>query len=123
MCINTIVIIFAYSVHWLKIMLQRIPVQGLHNLFLFTDAKGNLVLVTYRDLTVQMRQWLKKIGITNHMSFSSHSLRRGGSCHAFNNDIPDSMIKLLGDWASNAYQHYIDLTVETRLKAWFLIPK
>ena len=110
-------------VKWLKIMLHRIPAQGLHNLFSFTDDNGLLVPVTHRDLTVQMRQWLKKIGIDDHMQFSSHSLRRGGTLHAFNHDVPDNMIKILGDWAGNAYRRYIDLTVETRLKAWFLIPK
>ena len=103
-------------------MLQRIPTNGLHNLFSFTHG-GVVLPVTYRDLTVQMRQWLKQIGVNNTKAYSSHSLRRGGMTHAFNNNIPEGMIKILEDWASDAYKRYIDLTVETRLKAWFLIPK
>ena len=109
-------------IRWLLVMLQRIPANGSHNLFSFTDG-GFVYPITYRDLTVQMRKWLKQIGIQDSKAYSSHSLRRGGITHAFENDIPENTIKILGDWASDAYKRYIDFTVETRLKAWFLIPK
>ena len=108
-------------IKWLLIMLKRILALGLHNLFSFYKH-GVIHPVTYRDLTVQLRQWLKDIGVKDYKAFSSHSLRRGSTSHAFNNNVPENMIKILGDWASDAYKRYIDLTVETRLKAWFLIP-
>ena len=111
-----------YPVRWLLIMLQRIPARGQHNLFSF-NKNNTVLLITYRDLTIQMRSWLKDIGIQEPKRFTSHSMRRGGITHAFENDIPGATIKILGDWASSAYKRYIDLTVETRLKAWVLIPK
>ena len=109
-------------VKWLLIMLRRIPAQGCHNLFSF-QKQGIIVPITYRDLTVQLRQWIKDIGITESKSFSSHSLRHGRITHTFENDVPENTIRILGDWASSAYKRYIDLIVETRLKVWFLIPK
>ena len=50
--------------------------------------------------------------------YSSHSLRRGGTTHAFNKGIPEQTIKVLGNWASQCFRKYIELTVETRLQAW-----
>ena len=107
---------------WLCIMVNRIPAGGTHNLFLFWH-NGLILLVTYRDLTIQMRKWLQLAGTEAPTTYSSHSLHRGGCLHAFENSVPESAIMILGDWVSQRYCRYIDLTVETRLKAWFLIPK
>ena len=63
------------------------------------------------------------VGVTNTKLFSSHSLRQGGCTHAFENNVPENTIKILGDWCSESYKRYIDLTVESRLKAWFLISR
>lgn len=39
---------------------------------------------------------------------SSHSLRRGGACHALACSFPTEIIKALGDWKSAAYLKYVD---------------
>ena len=106
-------------VKWCLFMLHKIPAKFHHNLFLYRE--GDVVLpVTYHDLTVQMHQWLKLIGISNFNRYSSHSLRRGGSMEAFENGVPEITIKTLGNWASNAYHRYIDCTLTNRLKAWVI---
>ena len=107
---------------WLLIMVNRIPAKGQHNLFSFNIGEM-VVPVTYRDLTVQMRRWLEEAGVPEPLGFSSHSLRCGGCTHAFENQISKTTIMVLGDWVSQSFRRYIDLTVETRLKAWFLLPK
>ena len=109
-------------VFWLLHMVQAIPASGSHNLFSF-QQNGVVLPVTYRDLTIQMRKWLELIGVSNATSFSSHSLCRGGTTHAFENNVPEQTIQLLGDWVSQSFCRYIDLTVKTRLKAWFLISR
>ena len=88
------------------------------NLFSFTQ-NGAVHLVTYHDLTIQMCKWLELMGVVNANSFSSHSLCRGGTTHAFENNVPEQTIQLLGDWVSQSFHRFIDLTVETQLKAWF----
>ena len=108
-------------VAWILYMVNRIPAQGYHNLFSFHDTHGDLVPVTYRDLTVQLRYWLEEIGIADTHRYSSHSLRRGGTTHAFNSRVPEHTIQQLGSWASAAYKKYIDITLKNRLKAWYLI--
>lgn len=39
---------------------------------------------------------------------SSHSFRRGGATHALSVGIPGEIIKVWGDWKSNAYLAYLD---------------
>ena len=97
-------------------MVQQITAPADANLFSFPQA-GNIVPVTYRDLTVQLRSWLSQIGVQNPEQYSSHSLRRGGTTHAFNNGLPEQTIQILGNWASQCYRRYIEITVETRLQA------
>ena len=109
-------------VKWLLKMIHRIPAHSTHNLFSYMGKNG-ITLVTYTDLTTQMRQWLKDVGVKDKMKFSSHSLRRGGTTHAFNCNLAEQTLKVLGNWASESYRRYIDLTVETRLRAWFKLSK
>ena len=83
------------QVDWLLYMVQRIPAQGFHNLFSFHNAQGELVPVTYADLTTQLRDWLERIGVQDVHTYSSHSLHRG-TMHAFNNKVPETTIQQLG---------------------------
>ena len=106
-------------VQWLLYMVRRIPAGPQHNLFSYIDHTGMVVPVTYHDLTVQLRDWLSQIGVQEVHHFSSHSLRCGGCTHAFNRKILEWVIQSLGMWASQAYKQYIDVTLESRLKAWY----
>jgi hypothetical protein len=58
--------------------------------------------------------------IVNHQFsklFSSHSFRRGGATLAAQTGISSSLIQLMGDWKSDAYNKYI---VEIMLFSQFL---
>ena len=107
-------------VDWLLFMVKRIPSLPQHNLFSFWQD-GQILLVMYRDLTVFLRELLEKIGIENEHNFSSHSLHRGGTSHTFNRKIPERTIMTLENWSSDTYHKYIDVTLENRLKAWYLM--
>ena len=109
-------------VRWLIHVIDKIPASGEHNLFCYPQ-KGHLVPVNYYDLMTQLRKWLKAIGVNDVNRFSSHSLRRGGYVNAFENGVQECTLSVPGDWASECYKRYIDMTVETRVKAWFLISK
>ena len=108
-------------VAWLLFMIRQIPAHGLHNLFCYPLPNGEVVPVTYADLTELLRSLLQKIGVNDVHRFSSHSLRRGGCSHAFSKKIPETLIQTLGSWASDAYKKYIDITLESRLKAWYMM--
>ena len=106
-------------VSWCLFMIKRMPAASKHNLFCYY-LNRKVIPITYKDLTLQLRAWLRNIGVKNPNEFSSHSLRRGGATHAFRNGVPDLTIKTLGAWASSAYKRYIDENLETRLKAWLI---
>ena len=48
-------------------------------------------------------------------SYSGHSFRRGGASWAFHAGVPGELVKLLGDWRSDAYLRYLDTPLESRL--------
>ena len=104
-------------VTWVMELVTRCPGSPDSNLISYTH-KGELVPLTYKELTHYLRRWMGMIGEPNPEKFSSHSLRRGGTTHAFNKGIPEQTIKVLGNWASQCFRRYIELTVETRLQAW-----
>ena len=46
--------------------------------------------------------------------FSPHSFRRGGATFAFDCHIPSEIIKLHGDWQSDAYLVYLELSQQQK---------
>ena len=102
---------------WLLFMMQEIPAGPHHNLFSYHD-KGQILPLTYRDLMINLRKWIKKIG-KDPSAFSSHSLRRGASTVANKRQIDGITLQKMGDWRSDCYKKYVDIDLETRVKAWY----
>jgi len=48
---------------------------------------------------------------------SGHSLRAGGATLAFQADLPEELIKRLGDWRSDAFRLYIHIPIKYRMHA------
>ena len=105
-------------VRWIYHMVQCIPAQPMHNLFCYRDKRG-ILPITYCDLMVKMRHWIGLVG-ENAKLYSSHSLRRGATTHAYNANIADVDIQRLGDWRSQCYRTYIDSnSTSAQVKVWF----
>ncbi len=49
------------------------------------------------------------------LSFSGHSFRRGGASWAFQCGVPGELVKLLGDWKSDAYLGYLHTPLKDRI--------
>lgn len=47
--------------------------------------------------------------------YTLHGLRRGGACHALQVRLVGEDLKILGDWASEAYMRYLDLSLQRRV--------
>lgn len=71
-------------------------------LFFYQDGS----YLTQTRLITSIRQALTQLGL-NPLDFCGHSLRIGAATSAAANGLPDSTIKALGRWKSNAYQRYI----------------
>ena len=101
--------------YWFLYMVNRIPAPPDAAAFSY-PLKGVLVPLTYRETLLQLRAWLDELDIKS-ADYGLHSARRGGATTAFEAGLPSLAIRVLGDWASEAFLRYIDVTLDTRLKA------
>ena len=108
-------------VRWVLYMMNRIPAAPHHNLFSYVGKEG-LVPITYRDLMVNLRKWIRMLG-GNDKAFSSHSLRRGAVTSAYKKDVTDIEIQTLGKWKSQCFRTYIQKDAAVKLNAWLKFTK
>ena len=102
-------------VYWVHYLLARgagSPDQPL----LALKNKGEIVSLSANQLIYRIRKWLKLIGLDDSR-YSLHSLRRGGTTFTYESNMEEDMIKLLGDWSSQAYKRYIDVSIEKRVNS------
>ena len=64
---------------------------------------------------------LKEIGVEHSSEYNSHSFRRGGTTFAFLSGVPSEVLKILGNWKSQAFLSYFEFPLETRSAACQLI--
>ena len=102
-------------VYWLTYMLDNIPGGPLDPALMVARKQGWGPL-TYGQLTYWLRKWVKMAGLQEAM-FSSHSLRRGGASWAAECGLPSHVIKMLGDWRSQSFLDYIDMTLQSKVSA------
>ena len=62
----------------------------------------------------RFRVLLGKAGVPNPDAFSCPSFRRGGASWAFRAGLPGELIQAHGDWASDCYKLYIDITMQSK---------
>ena len=99
----------------LLICMRMVTVTSAHYpLFCYPSPSGPKP-ITHAVFTSYLRQCLKKLGIDPSL-YSGHSLRRGGASYALQCGLPADLIKLQGDWSSNAYERYLDPTLSLRLQ-------
>jgi integrase len=80
----------------------------------FNFKRGKKVTpVQYNFLQKFLKTCVNSIGLDGS-KFSSHSFRRGGATWAFKAQVPSELIKVQGDWASQAYMRYLDLSLDQR---------
>ena len=78
----------------------------------FIGSNGKPVL--YSTFVKYFRLMITRSG-RDAQIFSSHSMRRGGASWAFKVGIPDYLIQLQGDWASDCYKRYLDVSFEQKV--------
>ena len=82
-------------------------------LFNFTEY-GRQKFLSHSFFVKQLKRGIQQIS-RDPTLISAHSLRRGGATLSFMCNIPAEQIKSRGDWASNCYQWYIDVSPEDNL--------
>ena len=96
----------------IKNLVNNIPAGPEKPAFLL-NVKGKFVTMTHRLFTKKLRDLLK---LCNYIpeAYSGHSFRRGGASWAFRAGVPAELIKLHGDWASDAYLKYLNFSMQTK---------
>ena len=97
---------------WVHFMMQEVPALA-HDPAFTIYVKGEKMALSANQLVARIRKWLKLIK-ENEDEYSLHSLRRGGATFAYQCNIEGEMIKRLGNWASEAYKRYIDVSMDER---------
>lgn len=84
---------------------------------LFSVFSGSgLVPITYKQFRVFLSRVVSKLHLDPSL-YSPHSFRRGGATFAFDCHIPSEIIKLQGDWQSDAYLVYLELSQPQKQRA------
>ena len=82
------------------------------NLFSYSNKP-----LSYTVLLTQFKWALKRCGI-DHTKYAGHSFRRGGATWMFSVlKLPSELIRILGDWKSQAYLLYTTVTDSLKLDA------
>jgi hypothetical protein len=99
-----------------KNMLKVFPGSHIDPAFTVRSKQGNLVPLAYHFFQKSLKYF---IGLTGRDSkrYSTHGFRRGGATFAFKCKVPGELIKKMGDWKSDIYQIYLDMSVDDRLQA------
>ena len=97
-----------------KNMLDLVPASPQSAAFSL-PSKAKVRPVTYDEFMKVLRTVIDKAGL-NPQEYSTHSFRRGGATYAFKSKVPGELIKTQGDWRSDAYMKYLDLSLENRFQ-------
>ena len=89
--------------------LSTIQMSKIQPLFSYISINGKVDTLTHDVFVKMLRFYLKQCSI-DPMQYSGHSFRRGGCSYAFGLGISPSLIKLRGDWKSNAYERYVHIS-------------
>lgn len=92
-------------------MLSHIPRGTLSEdttVFCYIGVGGEIRPLTHSMFTKLLRMYLKAINVDVNQ-YSGHSFRRGGCSYAFKLGISPTLIKMRGDWKSNAYERYVSI--------------
>lgn len=81
-------------------------------LFCYPASEG-IKPLTHTEFVDCLRNCLSKLGLDPSV-YSGHSLRRGGASFALQCGLSSELIKLQGDWASNAYEKYLNPSFSLR---------
>ena len=90
-----------------KNMCNLIPLKEHQAAFSVISSTGP-VPVTYPQFNGKLKQLIQACGL-NPDDYSTHGFRRGGASCAFRAKVPDSLIQLQGDWASDCYKRYLEM--------------
>lgn len=102
-------------VTWVHKMMTLVPAGPLDPAFCLR-VKGEMLPISYSQLYDQLQKWSARLNL-RPWALTPHAMRRGGASYAARVDLPGWAIALIGDWASSAYESYIDWSLKKKYSA------
>ena len=99
-------------VFWVHYMVNKVPAGPLDPV-LALKVDRQITALSANQLIYRLRKWLLLLGQDSSI-YSLHSLHRGGATFTYQANLEGKMIKLLGDWASDTYKRYVDVSMDKR---------
>jgi hypothetical protein len=96
-------------------MCQLIPGRPSDPVFFVPQGKHKIP-VSYPHWQKWLKYLIEASG-RDPSRFATHSFRRGGASFAFQAGVPTEVIKLLGDWKSDAFFRYLQVPMLDKAKA------
>lgn len=84
--------------------------------FGIVNTRGWRSPMTHSWFGKRLKQALNETG-RDSSRYSGHSFRSGGATFAFEQGLPAEVVKMQGDWVSDAYLRYVRIEWGTKLKA------
>lgn len=97
-------------------MCRLVPAEPNSPAFVIPVSGSHKLVPVFKSQFVQyFRLMLQRAGNSHYYSYRGHSFRRGGASWAYSVGVPGELIQIFGDWASDAYKGYLDLSFEAKL--------
>jgi hypothetical protein len=91
------------------------PMASLRGPAFVRIVKAGYTPVLYDWFRGRLQSMIAACGVDSQW-YGTHSLRRGGTSWALHAGINSDVIKLLGDWHSDAYQAYLEVPLEDKMQ-------
>ncbi len=91
-------------------MCAKVPEDHFGPAFVLS-VHNKIVPVSYQQYPFLFYRCMQLVG-QDTVQFSSHSFRRGGDTWALRSEVPGELVKVYGDWTSDAYRSYSKFSLE-----------
>ena len=106
---------FCPSTALLLLAIEKPPCPSPVPLIRYCCSGASNIPLTHKLFSDKLRFCLRTCGLQAEL-YSGHSFRRGGASFALECGLPVDLIKLQGDWNSNAYERYLSPSLELQKK-------
>ena len=98
-------------------MCTFLPAPGSAPVFFMLEGRsGHYTVITKSQFVLVFWSRLQRLGVSDCSKFRGHSFHRGGATWAFRSGVPDKLIQVYGDWASDAHKVYLEFSEDAKLR-------
>ena len=95
---------------------ELVPASSRSPLFVHRSRSGIVKPILKRQFVSVLHARLGPAKVGQSHLFRGHSFRRGGTSWAFLAGLPGELIQIFGDWHSDAYKCYLDISMALKLQ-------